>query len=67
MTDATRIEEQLAHLTRSVEDLSDVVARQDAEIERLARRVEMLMAREAERETERSDGMAAVDRVPPHW
>jgi SlyX protein len=44
------LEETLAHLVRTVEDLSDVVARQDAEIARLTARVQMLMTREAERE-----------------
>ncbi|MEL7151990.1 MAG: SlyX family protein, partial [Pseudomonadota bacterium] len=45
----TQIEETLAHLTRTVEDLSDVVARQEREIETLKRRVQMLLEREAER------------------
>ena len=63
----TRLEEQVAYLTKTVEDLSDVVARQDAELARLVRRVEMLMSREAERQAD--DGMAPplADRPPPHW
>jgi len=32
-----QIEERLAHLTRTVEDLSDVAARQQGEIDRLTR------------------------------
>ena len=33
--DLTKIEEKLAQLMRAVDDLSDIVARQDREIERL--------------------------------
>ena len=43
------IEERLAHLLKSVDDLSDVVARQEKEISVLTRRVRMLMEREAAR------------------
>ena len=63
----TKLEEHLAHLTRTVEDLSDVVARQEKEIEQLARRVEMLMAREAAREAEGSGGIVLGDERPPHY
>ena len=44
------LEERIAHLTRAVEELSDVVTRQDAELRRLSRRVGLLMEREADRE-----------------
>ncbi|RHZ90785.1 SlyX protein [Cereibacter sphaeroides] len=58
-------EEQIAHLVRSVEDLSEVVARQAGEIAQLRRRVEMLLEREAERE---ADGVALIaDQRPPHY
>jgi SlyX protein len=59
------LEERLAHLLRAVDDLSDVVARQEREIALLTRRVQMLMQREGEREAQ---GMREVpiDR-PPHW
>lgn len=67
MTDRTRIEEEMAHLGRLVEELSDVVARQDAEIARLTRRVELLMAREAEREVEAGGTLPLADQKPPHW
>jgi SlyX protein len=59
------LEERVAHLIRSVEDLSDVVARQSGEIDRLTRLVTMLAAREAERE-DAGDAPAANQR-PPHW
>jgi SlyX protein len=63
LTDA--LEERIAHLTKAVEDLSDVVARQAGEIAQLQRRVGMLMEREAGREAD-SDAPAA-DQRPPHW
>jgi SlyX protein len=66
MTDPIRIEERLAHLTRAVEDLSEVVARQAREIDRLSRRVGLLMEREAEREAE-GGTIPLADQKPPHW
>ncbi len=63
----TQIEETLAHLTRTVEDLSDVVARQEREIETLTRRVQMLLEREAERQSEGGGGVVIGDERPPHW
>lgn len=61
------IEEKLAHLIRTVDDLSDVVARQGREIDRLTARVEMLMQREAERESQGSGGVILGDERPPHY
>lgn len=61
------LEEQIAHLTRAVEDLSEVVARQSAEIDRLQRRMGMLLQREAEREAEGGGGIPLADQRPPHW
>ncbi len=65
MDPMTQIEERLAHLARSVEDLSDVVARQEREIRTLSARVALLMQREAERQAETQVPLA--DRPPPHW
>jgi SlyX protein len=61
------LEEQIAHLTRAVEDLSEVVARQDATIQRLNRRVGVLVEREAEREAEAGSSVPIADQRPPHW
>ena len=61
-----RLEEAVAHLGRVVEDLSEVVARQEREILRLSRRVGLLMAREAEREAE-AGTIPLADQRPPHW
>lgn len=61
------IEERLAHLLKSVDDLSDVVARQEKEISVLTRRVRMLMEREAAREQEGTGGVVLGDERPPHY
>ncbi len=61
-----RLEEAVAHLTRVVEDLSEVAARQEREIARLARRIGLLMEREAEREAE-GGTIPLADQRPPHW
>ena len=61
------LEERIAHLTRTVEDLSEVIARQDKEIALLTRRVALLMEREAEREAQGSGGIVMGDEKPPHY
>ena len=63
----TRTEEQLAHLARAVEDLSEIAASQQQEIARLKRRVDLLTEREAEREVQDHGGVALADARPPHW
>ncbi len=60
------LEERIAHLTRTVEDLSDVVTRQGREIDRLTRIAAMLAEREAEREAGLGEEPGANVR-PPHW
>ncbi len=59
------IETALAHLTKVNDELSDIVADQFKRGEALERRVEMLMQREAERESEGIEYVA--DQRPPHW
>jgi len=39
MTDNIALEEQVAHLTRTVEELSDIVARQETELALATRRL----------------------------
>lgn len=63
--DRQALEERIAHLDRAVEDLSAEVARQAGLIDRMARRMQMLMEREAEREAAGSVPLA--DQRPPHW
>lgn len=67
MTDRTTIEERIAHLERETAEISAVVARQDAEIRRLAALVETLARREAERAAEGTGGVVVGDERPPHW
>ncbi|OYW61890.1 MAG: SlyX protein [Rhodobacterales bacterium 12-65-15] len=62
----TALEERVAHLIRAVDDLSDVVTRQGAEVQRLTRLVGLLAEREAEREAEAGEA-APVNVRPPHW
>lgn len=61
------LEEQIAHLIRITDDLSDVIARQNNEIAALTRRVEMLMRREAEREGDTGGSVTFGDQPPPHY
>lgn len=61
------LEEQIAHLTRMVEDLSDVVRTQGQQIDRLNRRVGALVEREAEREVGEGASVPIADQRPPHW
>ena len=62
-----KLEEQIAHLQRTVDELSDVVARQETEIALLTRRVQMLMEREAQREADGGGGVVIGDERPPHY
>lgn len=62
-----KLEEEIAHLQRVVDELSDVVARQEGEIALLTRRVQMLMEREAQREAEGGGGVVIGDERPPHY
>lgn len=61
------LEERIAHLMRAVEDLSDVVARQSGEIDRLTRVAQLLAQREAERESDGTGSIPLADQKPPHW
>lgn len=63
----TRLEEQVAHLTRVLEDLSETVARQEAAIGQMQRRIAMLVEREAEREADAGAAIPLADQRPPHW
>lgn len=63
----TPLEEQIAHLERTVEDLSDVVARQDRALDTIQRRLQMLMEREAQREADNGGSIPLADERPPHW
>ena len=61
------LEEQIAHLTRTVEELSDVVAQQDAEMRRLTGIVDLLAQRARDREADGGGGVILGDERPPHY
>ena len=69
MSDAriTALEEETAYLRKVVEELSDVIARQDLDLSKQAHRVKMLMEREAERELESGGSAIMTDQRPPHY
>ena len=66
-TRTDKLEETVAHLSRIVEDLSEIVARQEREIDLLKRRVGLLLEREASREADASGTIPLADQRPPHW
>lgn len=55
------LESHVAHLDKTVEELSDIVNKQQTQINRLTRMIEMLFERE------RQDAEIAADKSPPHW
>ncbi|NIZ09455.1 SlyX family protein [Pseudooceanicola sp. HF7] len=61
------LEEKIAHLTRTVDEISETVARQQGEIMMLTRRVQLLMEREAAREAESGNAVYLGDERPPHY
>ncbi len=63
----TRLEEMLAYQANTIEELNDVVTRQQADIDRMARQLEMLMKRAAQQEADETPGVPLADQVPPHW
>ena len=67
MTDITHLEEQIAHLTRTVDDLSDIMTRQETELAVATRRLAMLMEREAGREMDAGGSVPLADQRPPHY
>jgi SlyX protein len=61
------VEETLAHLTRTTDELSEVIARQDRAITQLTRRLGMLMEAEAQRQADQPGAVALADQRPPHY
>jgi len=66
-TRTDKLEETVAHLSRIVEDLSEIVARQEREIDYIKRRVGLLLEREASRELDAGGTIPLADQKPPHW
>ncbi|WP_417249547.1 SlyX family protein [Celeribacter sp.] len=63
----TALEEQVAFLQRTVEELSDVVARQEKDLELTMRRLHLLMEAEASRQADAEGSVPIADQRPPHW
>lgn len=65
--DTARLEEKLAHLEKTVDELSDVIAAQTRQIDRMAAQLHRLIEREATREAEGTGGVILGDERPPHY
>lgn len=63
----TDLEIQATHLSRTVDELNEVVTRQADEIKALNRRVHMLMERAAGENADGGEAAPLADQVPPHW
>jgi len=63
----TSLEEHIAHQAATLEELSAVVADQATHIERLERRVRLLMERAAQMESDTMGSAPLADQRPPHW
>jgi len=55
------LETHLAHVDRALEELSDVVNKQQVQIDQLTRLVKLIANREEQ------DVDVASERLPPHW
>lgn len=61
------LEEQIAHLTKTVDELSDVVAAQDTELRRLSQIMDLLVQRDRARDSDGGGGVILGDERPPHY
>jgi SlyX protein len=57
----------IAHLTRSVEELSDQVARQGDEIDRLTKSFRLLVERLSKHDMDGASDIPLSDQRPPHY
>ena len=62
-----RLEEKLAHLEKTVDELSEVVASQATQIDRMALQLRRLQDQSAAREAEGTGGVILADERPPHY
>ncbi len=61
------LEEQVAYLTKTMEELSDIVAKQERMLELAERRLGLLLEAEAARQSESDGTLPLADQRPPHW
>ncbi len=67
MTDLTALEEKLAHLEKTVEDLSELLRLQSAEIDRLSKLTSAMATRLRETTDQGTGGVFFSDERPPHY
>ena len=61
------LEETVTHQAATIDDLSDIVRAQAGQIDRLERRVALLVERAAEAEAEAGGTVTIADQRPPHY
>ena len=61
------LEEKIAHLERTTDELSSVIARQDTEIALLTRQVQILLDAEASRNRSEGAHIFGGDERTPHY
>ena len=61
------LEIKLAHAERQLEELNGVVAGHSTAVDRLERRVAMLMQRAAQQDADGATGVVTGHEQPPHW
>jgi len=61
------LQERIAHLEKTLDEVSAMLARRGAEIDRLSAQVQMLNKREADREAQGTGGVILGDERPPHY
>ncbi len=67
MNDITALEEKLAHLEKTVEDLSQQVITQGAELDRLTKLTAAMVARLRESADQNTGSVFFGDERPPHY
>ena len=65
--DSIIIEEKLSHIMKSLDELSDIVAKHETTISLSASRIEKLMSTLAEKELECGGAAYFQDDNPPHY
>jgi SlyX protein len=60
-------EVHITHLTQTLDELSDQVARQANEIDRLKARFQMLIDRLSKSDSGEDSDVPLLDQRPPHW
>ncbi|MFQ3355964.1 MAG: SlyX protein [Paracoccaceae bacterium] len=65
--DTTILEEKISHITKTLDELSDVVAHQDSRINKMVIHLERLMKLVTEQGEQDSGGIYLTDSKPPHY